>query len=72
MTADLAKKRKLASPEDERPHKRQSLEPCGGSGVSSEKTGLVKVERSGGDRVRMIVRMKIGRERLSTLIRREL
>ncbi|KAH9879402.1 hypothetical protein J1614_002842 [Plenodomus biglobosus] len=69
---DAGKKRKLAPPDHDRPSKRQSLEPHGtGSAAaaaaaanSGAKTGLVKVERSGGDRVRMIVKMKFSKGKL--------
>ncbi|KAI8940036.1 hypothetical protein NX059_003758 [Plenodomus lindquistii] len=66
ITADASKKRKLAPSEDEPAAKRPSLEPNGTGAAlkNAEKTGLVKVERSGGDRVRMIVKMKFSNGRL--------
>ncbi|KAL1644566.1 Transcription initiation factor TFIID subunit 2 [Didymella pomorum] len=57
------KKRKLVNGGDDRPFKRQSVEPNGtmnGAGNS----GLVKIERSGGERPKLIVRMKVDRFKL--------
>ncbi|KZM26342.1 hypothetical protein ST47_g2560 [Ascochyta rabiei] len=58
-----SKKRKLQSGVDERPFKRQSVEPNGlGNGAAN--SGLVKVEKSGGEKPKLIVRMKIDRFKL--------
>lgn len=57
------KKRKLVNGGDDRPFKRQSVEPNGlvnGAG----NTGLVKIERTGGEKPKLIVRMKIDRFKL--------
>ncbi|KAF1932211.1 uncharacterized protein M421DRAFT_98393 [Didymella exigua CBS 183.55] len=57
------KKRKLVNGGDDRPFKRQSVEPNGmvnGAG----NTGLVKIERSGGEKPKLIVRMKVDRFKL--------
>jgi transcription initiation factor TFIID subunit 2 len=60
-----SKKRKLITGDDERPFKRQSLEPNGVlNGSSNGKSGLVKVERSGGDRPKLVLRMKVGKGKL--------
>ncbi|CAO2657059.1 Nn.00g058620.m01.CDS01 [Neocucurbitaria sp. VM-36] len=63
-----SKKRKLhGGLADERPFKRQSLEPKGvlnGAGGKSGKSGLVTVEKYGGDRPRLLVKMSVGRGRL--------
>lgn len=57
------KKRKLQGDGEDRPFKRQSVEPNGlVNGAAT--TGLVKVERSGGDKPRLIVRMKVNRFKL--------
>jgi transcription initiation factor TFIID subunit 2 len=55
------KKRKLQVADSERPHKRQSQEPIGGS---SRKNGLVTVDKRGGDRPRLMVKIKVGRKNL--------
>ncbi|OAL44282.1 hypothetical protein IQ07DRAFT_522503 [Pyrenochaeta sp. DS3sAY3a] len=53
--SDASKKRKLQVRDDERPFKRPSLEP---SGVVNG--GLVSVERHGGDRRRLVVKIRVG------------
>jgi transcription initiation factor TFIID subunit 2 len=58
---DAGKKRKLQVADSERPHKRQSQEP---NGSSHRKSGLVSVDKRGGDRPRLIVKMKVGRQNL--------
>jgi transcription initiation factor TFIID subunit 2 len=55
------KKRKLQVADSERPHKRQSQEPIGGP---SRKNGLVTVDKRGGDRPRLMVKIKVGRKNL--------
>ncbi|KAF1840396.1 uncharacterized protein K460DRAFT_421354 [Cucurbitaria berberidis CBS 394.84] len=62
-----SRKRKLQNGDDKRPFKRQSTEPNGllnGSGAAggkSGKSGLVKVEKYGGDKPRLLVKMRVGR-----------
>ncbi|KAH7399644.1 hypothetical protein BKA66DRAFT_452272 [Pyrenochaeta sp. MPI-SDFR-AT-0127] len=58
---DGSRKRKLQAGDDERPSKRQSLEPNGVLNSAGGKTGLVRVERIGGDRPKLIVKMKVGK-----------
>ncbi|CBX95235.1 hypothetical protein LEMA_P023870.1 [Plenodomus lingam JN3] len=88
IVSESNRKRKLGAAEDDRPFKRQSLEPggagagsgagsaagsavagaagaAGGSASGNGKTGLVRVERSRGDRIRMIVKIKFSKGRLS-------
>lgn len=57
------KKRKLAASAEDRPFKRQSVEPNGLVNGAAN-TGLVKIERSGGDKKKLIVRMKVDRFKL--------
>jgi transcription initiation factor TFIID subunit 2 len=54
------RKRKLQVDDGDRPSKRQSLEPNGNGG----KKGLVKIERTGGERPKLLVKMRIGRSKL--------
>ncbi|KAH8732971.1 hypothetical protein GQ44DRAFT_766043 [Phaeosphaeriaceae sp. PMI808] len=63
---DTNKKRKLGVNESDRPNKRQSLEPSGVLKSSSGKKGLVVIEKSGGDKPKLIVKMKVGKEGLPT------
>ena len=56
-----SRKRKLQVDDSERPNKRQSLEP---NGVVHGKSRLVSVEKHGGDRPRLIVKMKLGKGKL--------
>ncbi|KAH7076373.1 hypothetical protein BKA63DRAFT_281344 [Paraphoma chrysanthemicola] len=55
------RKRKLQVADSERPNKRQSLEPNGAANGTSR---LVRVEKHGGDRPKLMVKMKIGKARL--------
>ncbi|KAJ4355180.1 Transcription initiation factor TFIID subunit 2 [Ascochyta clinopodiicola] len=58
-----SKKRKLQSGGDDRPFKRQSVEPNGlGNGAAN--SGLVKVEKLGGEKPKLIVKMKVDRFKL--------
>lgn len=57
------KKRKLQGGSEDRPSKRQSVEPNGRINGATN-SGLVKVERSGGDKPKLIVRMKVDRFKL--------
>lgn len=57
------KKRKLASGAEDRPFKRQSVEPNGLVNGAAN-SGLVKIEKSGGDKPKLIVRMKVARFKL--------
>jgi transcription initiation factor TFIID subunit 2 len=57
------KKRKLVNGGDDRPSKRQSVEPNGTTNGAGN-TGLVKIERSGGEKPKLIVRMKVARFKL--------
>jgi transcription initiation factor TFIID subunit 2 len=61
FTNEASKKRKLQVADSERPHKRQSQEP---NGVSQRKSGLVSVEKRGGERPRLMVKMKVGKQNL--------
>jgi transcription initiation factor TFIID subunit 2 len=54
------KKRKLGVSDSDRPAKRQSLEP----NVAMAKSGLVIIERHGGNVPQLLVRCRIGREKL--------
>jgi transcription initiation factor TFIID subunit 2 len=56
-----SRKRKLQVDDSERPNKRQSLEP---NGVVNGKRQLVSVEKHGGDRPRLIVKMRLGKGKL--------
>jgi transcription initiation factor TFIID subunit 2 len=58
-----SKKRKLQGGGEDRPFKRQSVEP-NGLIHGAANSGLVKVERSGGDKPKLIVRMKVDRFKL--------
>lgn len=53
------RKRKLAADDSDRPLKRQSLEPSSG-----KKTGLVQVVRVGGLNPRLIIKLKVGEDKL--------
>ncbi|KAH5052301.1 transcription initiation factor TFIID subunit 2 [Parastagonospora nodorum] len=53
------RKRKLQVDDSDRPLKRQSLEP-----KSGRKTGLVQWDKYGGDKPRLIVKMKVGKGKL--------
>lgn len=55
-SGEACKKRKLQVNDSERPAKRQSLEPSG----AGRKTGLVKIERVGGEVPKLIVKIKLG------------
>ncbi|KAF2026040.1 hypothetical protein EK21DRAFT_116242 [Setomelanomma holmii] len=59
---DASRKRKLQVANSERPNKRQSLEPNGAA--MHGKSGLVRVEKHGGDRPKLMVKMKVGRGKL--------
>lgn len=61
---DGSRKRKLQNGDNDRPFKRPSTEPSSSSASASGKNGLVRVERSGGDRPKLIVKMKVGRAKL--------
>jgi transcription initiation factor TFIID subunit 2 len=52
------RKRKLQVDDSDRPLKRQSLEPNGG------RSGLVQVNKYGGDKPTLIVKIKVGRAKL--------
>jgi transcription initiation factor TFIID subunit 2 len=59
-----SKKRKLPTGGDDRPFKRQSVEPNGLMNGAAN-SGLVKIERSGGsEKPKLIVRMKVDRFKL--------
>lgn len=58
-----SKKRKLQGGGEDRPLKRQSVEPNGLINGTAN-TGLVKVERSGGEKPKFIIRMKVDRFKL--------
>lgn len=58
-----SKKRKLPGGSDDRPFKRQSVEPNGLMNGAANR-GLVKIEKSGGERPKLIVRMKVDRFKL--------
>lgn len=64
FTSDASRKRRLQSGDDERPSKRQSLEPNGVLNGSAAKSGRVVVEKLDGDRPRLIVKMKFGKGKL--------
>ena len=58
-----SKKRKLPGGSEDRPSKKQSVEPNGHTHGALNK-GLVKIERSGGERPKLIVKMKVDRFKL--------
>ena len=58
-----SKKRKLQGGGEVRPFKRQSVEPNGLINGAAN-SGLVKVERYGGEKPKLIVRMKVDRFKL--------
>ncbi|KAJ8106173.1 hypothetical protein OPT61_g9716 [Boeremia exigua] len=58
-----SKKRKLASGSEDRPFKRQSVEPNGLVNGAAN-SGLVKIEKSSGERPKLIVKMKVDRFKL--------
>lgn len=64
FTNEGSKKRKLQSGDEERPFKRQSLEPNGLLNGAGGKTGLVQVERHGGDSPKLIVKLSVGKAAL--------
>lgn len=57
------KKRKLVNGGDDRPLKRQSVEPNGLINGAAN-SGLVKIEKSGGEKPKLILRMKVDRFKL--------
>jgi transcription initiation factor TFIID subunit 2 len=65
FTNDGSRKRKLQVDDSERPSKRQSLEPNGVLHGANGKIGLVQVEKHGGDRPKLIVKMHFGKGKLS-------
>lgn len=58
-----SKKRKLPGGSEDRPSKKQSVEPNGHT-HGTPNSGLVKIERSGGERPKLIVKMKVDRFKL--------
>jgi transcription initiation factor TFIID subunit 2 len=63
LLSRFTKKRKLVlgNGDEERAAKRQSTEPGSLLNGGGEKSGLVRVERGGADRPRLVLKMKVGR-----------